>query len=40
MDGPGQPQDLSPGQGDLELIEFHRYMIRIHKGLPCCEEAR
>ena len=22
------------GKEDLELIEFHRYMIRIHKGLP------
>ena len=22
------------GREDLELIEFHRYMIRIHKGLP------
>lgn len=28
------------GHEDLELIEYHRYMIRIHKALPYCAEER
>ena len=40
LDGPGQPADLSLGEEDLELLEYHRYMIGIHKRLSVVSAKR
>ena len=39
LDGPGQPADLSLGEEDLELLEYHRYMIASISGFRSCEKG-